>query len=171
MKLVTFKDEFRRQSPFPDIKSFALKYSSKEMLADNKLMDHVKNEASILREIDHPFIIRYFHDFEDDTTIYFLLEAVLGDELYNVLYDEITFSEQWSLFYTASVVLAFGELHSKKIAYRDLKPENLMLDRDGYVKIVDFGFAKKLDTGKTWTLCGTPDYFAPELIQNEGRQI
>ena len=131
VKLVTFKDKFRRQNPFPGTESFALKLSSKKMLDENKLMDHVKNETNILREIDHPFIIRYFHDFEDGDSIYFLLEAVLGDELYNVLYEEVMFSEQRCRFYAASVVLAFGEIHSKKIVYRDLKPENLMLDSTG----------------------------------------
>ena len=55
-----------------------------------------------------------------------------------------------------------------KIAYRDLKPENLVMDKDGYLKIVDFGLAKKLNGGKSWTLCGTPDYLAPEVILNEG---
>ena len=68
----------------------------------------------------------------------------------------------------ASVMLAFCQIHSKKIAYRDLKPENLVMDADGYLKVVDFGLAKKLVGGKTWTLCGTPDYLAPEVILNEG---
>jgi CRP-like cAMP-binding protein len=75
--------------------------------------------------------------------------------------------EQEAKFYGAQVLLAFGHIHSKQIAYRDLKPENLVLDSDGYIKIVDFGLAKVVD-GKTWTLCGTPDYLAPEIILNEG---
>lgn len=64
---------------------------------------------------------------------------------------------------------AFEHLHSKKIAYRDLKPENLVFDQAGYIKLVDFGLAKILQTGKAWTLCGTPDYLAPEIILNEVR--
>lgn len=71
------------------------------------------------------------------------------------------------MFYVACVILAFDHLHSKKMVYRDLKPENLLLDDKGYVKVTDFGFLKKVD-GRTWTMCGTPEYMAPEIIKNSG---
>jgi serine/threonine protein kinase len=74
-------------------------------------------------------------------------------------------------FYAAIVLSAFAHIHSKKIAYRDLKPENLVFDHAGYVKLVDFGLAKSLQSGKAWTLCGTPDYLAPEIILNEGHDL
>ncbi|KAK7576358.1 hypothetical protein V9T40_012644 [Parthenolecanium corni] len=70
-------------------------------------------------------------------------------------------------FYAAEIVIALDYLHARNIVYRDLKPENLLLDRDGHLKITDFGFAKKL-TDRTWTLCGTPEYLAPEIIQSKG---
>ena len=70
-------------------------------------------------------------------------------------------------FYTSEMVCALDYLHTQNVVYRDLKPENLLLDRDGHLKMTDFGFAKKL-TDRTWTLCGTPEYLAPEIIQSKG---
>ncbi|XP_069158127.1 cAMP-dependent protein kinase catalytic subunit 3 isoform X2 [Procambarus clarkii] len=72
-----------------------------------------------------------------------------------------------SSFYASEIVSALEYLHSLSVVYRDLKPENLLLDQDGHLKITDFGFAKKL-TDRTWTLCGTPEYLAPEIIQSKG---
>jgi cGMP-dependent protein kinase len=70
-----------------------------------------------------------------------------------------------SKFYASGIILALGYLHKKDIAYRDLKPENCVIDKDGYPKLIDFGFAKRLPGGvKTYTLCGTPEYLAPELV-------
>jgi serine/threonine protein kinase len=121
-----------------------------------------------MKELNHPFILKFYGAMQDDHTVYFLLEILLGGELFRTLRREGQFPENWSRFYAASVILAFCQIHSKKIAYRDLKPENLVMDAQGYLKIVDFGLAKKLESGKTWTLCGTPDYLAPEVILNEG---
>ena len=70
-------------------------------------------------------------------------------------------------FYAACVTSAFEHLHDKSIAYRDLKPENLLIDAQGYLKLCDFGFAKVVGS-KTWTLCGTPEYLAPEIVMNKG---
>jgi len=150
------------------VETYALKCLSKTSIVENGLQDHVLNEKAIMSELNHPFILSFHCAMQDEKCIYFLLEVLLGGELFKSLRAETQFPETWSRFYAASVLLAFCQIHVRKIAYRDLKPENLVMDNDGYLKIVDFGLAKKVEGGKTWTLCGTPDYLAPEVILNEG---
>ena len=142
-------------------KTYALKVLTKNSIVENGLQEHVMTEKKIMEQLNHPFILNFYGAMQDDKHIYFLLEVLLGGELFKFLRMETQFPESWSKFYAASVLLAFRDIHSKKIAYRDLKPENLVMDTNGYLKLVDFGLAKKIDSGKTWTLCGTPDYLAP----------
>lgn len=148
--------------------TYALKCLSKRCIVDSGLQGHVINEKKIMEELNHPFILSFHCAMQDENNVYFLLEILLGGELFRTLRCEGQFPESWSRFYAASVMLAFCQIHGRKIAYRDLKPENLVMDAEGYLKVVDFGLAKKLEGGKTWTLCGTPDYLAPEVILNEG---
>lgn len=115
------------------------------------------------------FSSRLYKTFRDDRYIYMLLEACLGGEVWSILRDYKCFDEYTTKFIVACVVEAFQYLHSKGIVYRDLKPENLLLDARGYVKLVDFGFAKEVGVdNKTWSFCGTPAYLAPEMITKDG---
>ncbi|XP_065361148.1 cAMP-dependent protein kinase catalytic subunit 3 [Calliphora vicina] len=132
-----------------------------------KQVEHVKNERNILREIRHPFVISLEWSTKDDCCLYMIFEYVCGGELFTYLRNAGRFSRPQSNFYAAEIVLALEYLHSLQIVYRDLKPENLLINRDGHLKITDFGFAKKL-RDRTWTLCGTPEYLAPEIIQSKG---
>ncbi|KAL3282496.1 hypothetical protein HHI36_005678, partial [Cryptolaemus montrouzieri] len=132
-----------------------------------KQVEHVKNEKHILQEIRHPFIVNMIWCDRDDMCIYMLFEYVCGGELFSYLRNAGRFGVSSAIFYSSEIILALEYLHSKSIVYRDLKPENLLLDREGHLKITDFGFAKKL-TDRTWTLCGTPEYLAPEIIQSKG---
>jgi serine/threonine protein kinase len=100
--------------------------------------------------------------------LFFLLDPVMGGELFSVLREKTLFDEDTARFFAASVVLAFEYMHTMNIIYRDLKPENLLLDNQGYLKVTDFGFAKDIGDGRTWTLCGTPDYLAPEIVAGKG---
>ena len=150
---------------------YALKCQSKAAIVESGLEEHVLNEMRVMRKVDHPLIAKLFVALQDKKFIYFVLELLQGGELFTHLRSKGKLPEQSARFYSASVVYAFATIHAKKIAYRDLKPENLVMDVNGYVKLVDFGLAKQLLTGKTWTLCGTPDYLAPEIILNEGHDL
>ncbi|KAL9048069.1 MAG: hypothetical protein Q9162_007869 [Coniocarpon cinnabarinum] len=103
------------------------------------------------------------------TRVLVQLDYCPGGEIFTYLRHYKTFEESTAQFYAAEVVLILEFLHEKKnVAYRDLKPENILIDADGHLKLVDFGFAKKLDGKQTYTLCGTPEYLAPETIRNTG---
>ncbi|XP_050488533.1 cGMP-dependent protein kinase, isozyme 2 forms cD5/T2 isoform X3 [Bombus huntii] len=153
-------------------RSFALKQMKKAQIVETRQQQHIMSEKRIMGEADCDFVVKLFKTFKDRKYLYMLMEACLGGELWTVLRDKGHFDDGTTRFYTACVVEAFDYLHSRNIIYRDLKPENLLLDSQGYVKLVDFGFAKRLDHGrKTWTFCGTPEYVAPEVILNKGHDI
>ena len=105
----------------------------------------------------------------DDTGVYFMMEYIKGDELWNLLYSEFDkpptpLQEPMVQFYAAGLVSILIHLHKQRIVYRDLKPENVMINStNGYPKLIDFGFAKQIGT-RTWTLCGTPYYLSPEIL-------
>ncbi|KAG0194053.1 camp-dependent protein kinase catalytic subunit [Apophysomyces sp. BC1034] len=129
--------------------------------------DHINNERAILNSVKHPFLVRAWGAFQQGAFVFLVMDYVPGGELFRILRKEKQFSEPAATFYTAQVTLALEYLHQQNIIYRDLKPENVLLDAQGNVKLTDFGFAKRV-TDKTYTLCGTPDYLAPEMIRNRG---
>ena len=149
---------------------FALKCLQKGQLVYYKQVDHVVNEKRVLAMCFHPFILKLEATFASKNQIYMLLEVALGGELFTHLRNEIKFEPSTAVLYAAMVTSAFAYLHARKIAHRDLKPENLLFDKQGYLKLVDFGFAKVIKD-RTWTLCGTPEYLAPEIISNRGHNI
>uniref|UniRef100_A0A2K6LM50 cGMP-dependent protein kinase n=1 Tax=Rhinopithecus bieti TaxID=61621 RepID=A0A2K6LM50_RHIBE len=152
--------------------AFAMKCIRKKHIVDTKQQEHVYSEKRILEELCSPFIVKLYRTFKDNKYVYMLLEACLGGELWSILRDRGSFDEPTSKFCVACVTEAFDYLHRLGIIYRDLKPENLILDAEGYLKLVDFGFAKKIGSGqKTWTFCGTPEYVAPEVILNKGHDF
>lgn len=150
-----------------DRSPMALKIMKKSEVIRLKQVEHIKAEKEILLSIHHPFIVNMLGVFQDDKRICMLLEYVNGGELFSHLRKEGRLPNDHAQIYAGEIVLAFQYLQSIHIIYRDLKPENLLIDTDGHMKITDFGFAKVVED-RTWTLCGTPEYLAPEIIQSKG---
>jgi len=150
-----------------DLKHYALKILKKSEIIRLKQVDHIKSEVQLLKMIMHPFIVNLLGHFQDERKLYMVIEYVHGGELFSHLRKEGRFSDDTAKFYAQEIVLAFGYLHGMHIVYRDLKPENLLITTTGHLKITDFGFAKQVED-RTWTLCGTPEYLAPEIIQSKG---
>lgn len=149
---------------------YALKILKKSEILRLKQVDHIKSEIEVLQQIQHPFIVNLMGHFQDTDKLYMVIEYVPGGELFSHLRREGRFNNDASRYYSSEIALAFQHLHLKNIVYRDLKPENLLICRDGHIKITDFGFAKQV-VDRTWTLCGTPEYLAPEIIQSKGHGL
>jgi protein kinase A len=146
---------------------FAMKVLRKSEIVRLKQVEHINSERAILERIRHPFIVELYATYQDNLNVYMLLSYVPGGELFSHLRRAGRFSADVTRFYLASIILAVENLHSRNIIYRDLKPENLLLDRIGYLRIADFGFAKIVED-RTFTLCGTPEYLAPEIVLSQG---
>ncbi|KAH7112896.1 kinase-like domain-containing protein [Dendryphion nanum] len=163
--LVRLQDEREK-----DQKVFALKVLRKVDVIRLKQVEHVRNERNVLAAVaGHPFITTMVASFQDHDSLYMLLDYCPGGEVFSYLRRARRFNESTSQFYAAEIVLILEFLHEKEgVAYRDLKPENILIDAEGHLKLVDFGFAKKVENRETYTLCGTPEYLAPEVIRNTG---
>ncbi|KAI8971104.1 camp-dependent protein kinase 1 [Pilobolus umbonatus] len=146
---------------------YAVKVLKKTEIVRLKQVEHTNSEKQILDSAANPFMINLWGTFQDDINLYMVMDYVPGGELFSILRKNQRFPDHIAKFYAAEVVLAIEYFHSNNIIYRDLKPENLLLDAQGHIKIIDFGFAKFVHD-ITWTLCGTPDYLAPEVIQSKG---
>jgi len=146
---------------------YALKTLKKAAVIKMKQVDHLMSEKSILATLRHPFIVNMYGSFHDQRFVYMVLEYVVGGEFFTHLRKAGRFDNSTSCFYAAQITAIFEYCHGLNIVYRDLKPENVLLTSDGYVKLTDFGFAKVIEH-RTYTLCGTPEYIAPEVLLNKG---
>jgi protein kinase A len=148
---------------------YALKTMSKRQLVNAGMVKGVLREKQIMASIEHPFILPLVGSFQDDDFLYLLLPLIQGGELFNIVHtsEKDGLDNDASKFYGACILEALGYLHARSICYRDMKPENALIDAQGYCIMVDFGFAK-IVVDKTYTLCGTPEYLAPEIIMSKG---
>lgn len=174
-------------------KYFALKCMNKIEIIKSHQQNNIKNEKNLLFECSYSsnkflsnFILKLFKTYNFDNQIMLLMEFINGGELWSLIYEDKKkdylvrsnyggFTLEDSIFYISNIILSFELLNKHSIVYRDLKPENLLINSNGYLKIIDFGFSKKIPYvknnvkyTKTFTLCGTPEYLAPEIIMSKG---
>lgn len=148
-------------------KTYAMKCLTKKDLVRRKQIKHTMTEREVIANIKHPFIVTCHFAFQTDTKLYLVTDFFNGGELFYHLKNDSAFSCARARFYAAEIVLALECLHNHGIIYRDMKPENLLLDADGHIRLTDFGLSKDSlhNGGLTKTFCGTPEYLAPEVIK------
>lgn len=148
---------------------FAIKVLRKKNVLEKNELAHTLTESNILAKCQHPFLTELKYSFQTNDLLLFVMEYVNGGEIFFHLYHEKRFSEDRTRFYIGEIALALKYLHSQGVIYRDLKLENLLLDRNGHVKITDFGLCKdNVRFGdSTNTFCGTPEYLAPEVVEDK----
>jgi len=156
-------------------KLYALKAIPKaKKILQNSLEKHLLAEKRVLEAINFPFIVEFVRSHKDESNIYFLLEYVKGLELFEVIRDIGILNTYEAQFYTGSLLLALEYMHTQNIAHRDVKPENIMVDHEGFIRLIDMGTCKVLKPSpngaisRTFTIIGTPLYMAPEVISNKG---
>ena len=121
---------------------FAMKILKKTHLVKRRQIERTRTERKVLSVVNHPFIMKLHYAFQTPDKLYLVLDYCPGGELFFHLSRFRRFPERVARFYAAELLLAIGHLHKRGIIYRDLKPENVLLDADGHVKLGDFGLAK-----------------------------
>lgn len=164
---------------YEDGNQYALKCIQKSKISKEEL-EQIMNEKDILKQLSSPFVLRLYGTCQTKNELYFVTEFISCGNLYNAIYNGVRLTHEMCVFYGTSIILGLDFIHSKNIVYRDIKPENIMIRSNGYPCIVDFGLSKQLPYtkilenneirtySKCYTLCGTPEYVAPELILNSG---
>jgi serine/threonine protein kinase len=124
---------------------YALKIQCKRELLDQRQAGGAQRERAVMSKLDHPFVCKLVNTFQDEACIYMLLQFVQGGELLNLIQGTDTYGglpESAAKFFAAGILEGLTHMHQRQIVYRDLKPENVLLDHDGYAVIVDFGFCE-----------------------------
>jgi serum/glucocorticoid-regulated kinase 1/serum/glucocorticoid-regulated kinase 2 len=150
---------------------YAMKCLRKDMIERRNQRVHTTTERAILGEVQSPFIVQLRFAFQSPEKLYMVMDFMSGGDLFFHLKRSGRFTEVRSRFYAAEILLALEYLHNMSVIYRDLKPENVLIDELGHIKVSDFGLSKAGVTEqgqKTFTFCGTPEYLAPEILKGSG---
>lgn len=155
---------------FDTLEKFALKVLRKEKVLGNNLVRYAFTERNILMTISHPFIVKLNYAFQTPEKLVMVMDFCPNGDLGTQLAREKKFSEEKAKFYLIEVLLALQELHKHGIIFRDLKPDNVVLDDEGHAKLTDFGLSKEgiADDKLTQSFCGSVAYLAPEMIRRTG---
>ena len=150
---------------------FALKEMSKTRIMDKKCENTILLERDLLSKMNHPFIVNMHFSFQDLNSLYLVMDLITGKDLRFHLANLKKFTEAQSKFFLACTILGLEYLHYNKILHRDIKPDNLVLDKNGYVKITDFGISRHMDKLINGESSGTPGYMAPEVMCGKSHSI
>lgn len=146
---------------------YALKGIQKKQIDIEQLHQSIEQEKNILLKIDHPFIVKMVKTLKDSKNIFFLMEYVKGKELFDIMNELGSMTLYQTKYFSASIFSAIDYLHKRNLIYRDVKPENVLVNEYGLVKLIDFGTCKEISE-RTNTVIGTPHYMAPEVVLGEG---
>ena len=152
-----------------DKQLYALKVISKLDIIKRNFFENLKNEKKIMEQIKNPFVVNLEYCFASPSYVFFAMKFKQGGELYHHLRKATRFEESSTKFYACQILSGLAYLHSMNIMYRDMKPENVLLDENGNACLADFGISKVLDPKETTkSFVGTPEYVAPEIIMQKG---
>ena len=149
---------------------YAMKTLAKEEVFTNNLKQYAITERNVLKEIDHPFIVKLRFSFQNPDFLFLVMDFMPGGDLGFYLERDHKFSERRAKFYACEIILAIAELHRHNIIFRDLKPDNVLLSEDGHVRLSDFGLSKENVhfSNIEKSFCGTFAYLAPEMLNKTG---
>lgn len=149
---------------------YAIKIMSKSFLAKEEKVQQILTERKVMIESQHPFVVKLHWAFQSRAELYLVMDFCPGGELFFHLHNLGRLTEAQAQFYFAEILLALEYLHQHDIVYRDLKPENVLLDLDGHVRLTDFGLSKENlgPRGISYSFCGSPEYMSPEMLREEG---
>ena len=148
---------------------YAMKVLSKEKIFGKNLIRYALTERNVLSAMNHPFIVKLHYTFQNDTKLFLVMEYCPGGDLGKMLAKKKTLTEDEARMYLSELILAFEALHKNMIVFRDLKPDNVVLDGEGHVKLTDFGLSKQgVYNNSTQSFCGSVAYLAPEILTKQG---